>query len=134
MIFVTGLAINTGFALAALAALVTFCVHTFVGGRFAAAPLLVAPDLAPATRWLNYMTWHMVTALLAVMTIALGWSAFQQAGAVPVVVLLLVLSGLLSGVTIAVTLKAGIRPWRFPSSYLFLIILACALWGLGNPS
>lgn len=127
-------AINPGFALAALFALATFCVHTFLGGRFAAEPLLADKGLPVASRWLNYMTWHMVTALLVVMVAALGWAALGGQGAVQVVLLLIVLSGALSAVTVLVTLKAGIRPWRFPSSYLFLIILACGLWGLGAQS
>jgi len=126
--------LNPGFALAALAAFATFCVHTFIGGRFAARPLLADTSLSAAAKWLNYMTWHMVTALLALMVGALGWASTGAEGADQVVVLLTALSALLSATTVFVTTKAGIAPWRFPSSYLFLIILACGLWGLGAQS
>ena len=126
-------AINTGFALAALVALVTFAVHTFVGGRFAARPLLADVGLPVPSRWLNYLTWHMVTALLPIMAGGFAWAAIQP-DAWPAALILMVVSVAFSGVTVFVTLKAGIRPWRFPSSYLFLIILACGLFGLANPN
>lgn len=125
--------VNLGFMLAALASAATFGVHTFVGGRFAARPLLAAENLPRPTRWLNYMTWHMVTALLVVMSTGFIWAAVAPT-AVEAAIVLVTLAGLLSATTVAVTMKAGIQPWRFPSSYLFLIILACGLWGLAAQS
>ena len=58
-----------GFLIAASgAALVTFYVHTFIGGRFAAPPLLAAEGLPKATIWLNYFTWHIATFLLLILS------------------------------------------------------------------
>jgi hypothetical protein len=34
-----------------------------------------------------------------------------------------------SPLCIWVALKGGIAPWRFPASWLFLLILAAGLWG-----
>ncbi len=120
--------LNPGFATAALLSVITFAVHTFVGGRYAARPLLAAHDLARASRWLNYMTWHMVTALLLVMALGFLWAALSPA-AVEVGVLLSLLAAILSPLSVWVAIKGGIAPWRFPSSWLFLLILGAGLWG-----
>ncbi len=120
---------NTGFALATAVSLVTLGVHTFVGGRFAARPLLEAPDFPKASRWLNYFTWHMATALLLIMAAGFAWAAVQPkawaAGAI-----LTVMAATFSPLCVWVALKGGIAPWRFPASWLFLLIVAAGLWGL----
>ena len=66
---------NIGFVAAAVLSLITFGVHTFVGGKYAARPLLEATDFHRASRWLNYFTWHMATVLLLVMAAGFGWAA-----------------------------------------------------------
>jgi hypothetical protein len=121
--------LNAGLALAAVLAAITFCVHTFVGGPHATQPLLAARDLTPASRWLNYMCWHMVTVVLAVMAAAFaataaGWLSQDVAA------LLAAVAASFSILSIAVTLKAGIRPWRFPSSYLLASVAAAGVLGL----
>lgn len=120
--------LNPGFAAAAVLSLITFGVHTFVGGRFAARPLLAAPDFPPASRWLNYLTWHMVTALLLVMAAGYGWAALRP-DAFDIAMLLSILAAILSPLTVWVALKGGIRPWRFPSSWLFALIALVAVLG-----
>jgi hypothetical protein len=120
--------INPGFALAAVLCLITFGVHTFVGGKYAARPLLAAHDFDKASRWLNYMTWHMVTAVLLVMTAGYGWAA-MRASAIEVTAPLTVLAAILSPLSVWVALKGGIAPWRFPSSWLFALIVLAAFWG-----
>lgn len=122
---------NAGFAVAALLCLITFGVHTFVGGRYAARPLLAAPDLDKASRWLNYFTWHMATAALLVMAVGFAWAAFVPK-AVEAALLCMVLAAVFSPLCVWVTLKGGIKPWRFPASWLFLLILGAGLWGMGN--
>ena len=123
--------LNPGFALAALLCLLTFAVHTFVGGKYAARPLLAAHDFDRASRWLNYMTWHMVTVLLLVMTAGYAWAAFVPQ-AREVGVLLTGLAAILSPLSVWVAMKGGIKPWRFPSSWLFALIVAAGLFGLGH--
>lgn len=122
---------NTGFAVAALLCLITFGVHTFVGGRYAAQPLLAAHEFDKASRWLNYFTWHMATVVLLVMAAGFAWAAFVPT-ARDVAGLLVVLAALFSPLCIWVALKGGIQPWRFPASWLFLLILGAGLWGVGN--
>jgi hypothetical protein len=127
-----GTAVNPGFATAAVLSLITFAVHTFVGGRFAARPLLDAHDFDKASRWLNYMTWHMVTVLLAVMPIGYGVAAVLP-DSLDVAILLTAIAAVLSPLSVWVALKGGIAPWRFPSSWLFALIVLAALWGCFGP-
>lgn len=119
---------NLGFATASVLSLITFGVHTFVGGKFAARPLLEAHDFDKASRWLNYFTWHMVTVLLLFMTGGF-WVAALSPDAFDVAVLLTLMAAVFSPLCIWVALKGGIAPWRFPASWLFLLILAAGLWG-----
>lgn len=120
--------VNPGFATAALLSLITFGVHTFIGGRFAARPLLEAHDFNKASRWLNYFTWHMVTVMLLIMAAGFGWAATSP-DHFDVAVLLMLMAATFSPLCIWVALKGGIAPWRFPASWLFLLILAAGLWG-----
>jgi len=122
---------NLGFATAAALSLATFAVHTFVGGRFAARPLLKAQDFHRASRWLNYFTWHMATALLLFMTGGFAWAAVTPE-AWPVAVLLTLMAATFSPLCVWVAMKGGIAPWRFPASWLFLMILVAGLWGLSS--
>ncbi len=41
--------------------LVTFGVHTFIGGPKVAVPLLKDTNLPIASKWLNYYCWHITT-------------------------------------------------------------------------
>ena len=119
---------NPGFATAALLSLITFGVHTFIGGRFAARPLLEAHDFHKASRWLNYFTWHMATVMLLFMAAGFGWAATSP-DHFDVAVLLMLMAATFSPLCVWVALKGGIAPWRFPASWLFLLILAAGLWG-----
>ena len=117
--------------LASLLAFVSFCVHTFVGGRYAARPLLADTNLPRATIWLNYFTWHIVTVHLAVYTAVLAAGA---AGLVhrDAILLVAILAACVSVTSVAVTLKAGISPVRFPASYLLGLTAALSVWGAGT--
>ena len=119
---------NLGFATAAVLSLITFGVHTFIGGRFAAQPLLEAHDFHKASRWLNYFTWHMVTVMLLIMAAGF-WFAAVEPGGFDVAVLLMIMAAAFSPLCIWVALKGGIAPWRFPASWLFLLIVAAGSWG-----
>lgn len=121
--------LNPGFAVASVLSLATFCVHTFVGGRFAARPLLDAHDFHKASRWLNYFTWHMATVMLLVMTGGFAWAAVH-ADALDVALLLALMAALFSPLCAWVALKGGIAPWRFPASWLFFLIVLAAVWGV----
>lgn len=120
---------NLGFVAAAVLSLITFGVHTFVGGKYAARPLLEATDFHKASRWLNYFTWHMATVLLLVMAAGYAWAAAAPA-AWPAALILTIMAALFSPLCVWVTVKGGIKPWRFPASWLFALIVASALLGL----
>jgi hypothetical protein len=120
--------VNPGFAAAAVLSLITFGVHTFVGGKFAARPLLEAQDFHKASRWLNYFTWHMATVILLFMAGGFAAAAVYPA-ALAAAVLLMLMAATFSPLCIWVTLKGGISPWRFPASWLFALIVVAGLWG-----
>jgi hypothetical protein len=124
-----GTAVNPGFATAAVLSLITFAVHTFVGGRFAARPLLDAHDFHKASRWLNYFTWHMVTVLLLVMPAGYAWAAVHP-DAMDVAILLTLMAAAFSPLCVWVAVKGGISPERFPASWLFALIVVAGLWGV----
>lgn len=119
---------NSVLFLAAVSAFVSFCVHTFVGGRYAAKPLLVATALPRASVWLNYFTWHIVTVHLLVFTAVLACGAADIVHH-DAIVLVGILAACVSVTSVAVTLKAGIPPLRFPASYLLGVTAALSLWG-----
>ena len=123
-----GAELNLGFAVAALASLATFVVHTFIGGVYAARPLLADETLPGASRWLNYYTWHMATVTLLVMTGGFAWTAVRP-DAADVAALLMVLAAVFSPLCVWVATRGGVAPWRFPASWLFLIIFAAGLGG-----
>ena len=118
---------NPGFATAAVLSLITFAVHTFAGGKHVARPLL-ASGLPKASLWLNYYTWHMATVLLLFMAGGFGVAALHP-GAFAAAALLTIMAAAFSPLCMWVALKGGVRPWRFPASWLFLLILAAGLWG-----
>lgn len=124
-----GTAVNPGFATAAVLSLITFAVHTFVGGRFAARPLLDAHDFHKASRWLNYFTWHMATVMLLVMPAGYAWAAVHP-DAMDVAILLTLMAAAFSPLCVWVAVKGGISPERFPASWLFALIVVAGLWGV----
>ena len=119
---------NPGFATASVLSLITFGVHTFIGGKYVARPLLASRELPTASLWLNYFTWHMATVMLLIMAGGFGWAA-SAPEAFDVAVLLMLMAAAFSPLCIWVAIKGGIAPWRFPASWLFLLILAAGLWG-----
>lgn len=59
---------------AALCAVTTF-IHCYFGGRHIAEPLLRASDIHDVPKYTNYFCWHLVSAMLAVMTLSFVWAA-----------------------------------------------------------
>jgi hypothetical protein len=122
---------NAGFAAASGLTLITFAVHTFVGGIYVVRPLLAIEGLTRASRWLNYYCWHMTTLTLIVMAAMFAFAGFDPSargfGA-----LFTAMAAAFSVLCIAVAIKGGVRPWRFPATGLFAAIAAAGLWGLSG--
>ena len=58
------------FLMAAAGLSVFLClIHTFLGGRSVAVPLLEATDLHPVPKYLSYYCWHIATIVMAAIAI-----------------------------------------------------------------
>ena len=114
---------------AALSSAITFAVHTFIGGRFVARPLLADRSLPKPARWLAYYCWHITTVLLATMAASYGWAAWNG-GQQDLAIATTGLAALLSALSIAVALKGRINPLRFPSTSLFALTACLGAAGL----
>lgn len=119
---------NPWLVAAALAAFATFLIHTVVGGREIARPLLAARDLARIPRLTTYYCWHMVTVLLLAMALALAWAA--RYANPPLVVLVLLLAVAFTALSLGLVVAYRVSPWHLPQWALFLLVAALSAIGL----
>ncbi len=114
---------------ATIMSIITFAVHTFVGGPVVAKPLLANTNLPKGSKWLNYYTWHVTT----IFNLSLG-GAYAYVALNPnrpeLVIYLTVVTAALSILSAAVALKGNINPFRFPSTSLFASVSLLGLIGL----
>ena len=103
---------------AAIMSIVTFAVHTFVGGPRVATPLLADTKLPKASKWLNYYCWHITTIYTFVMGCAYAYVAFNTEK-IELVVFLSILNVSFAILSVVVAIKGNINPFRFPSTSLF---------------
>ena len=114
---------------AAVMSVITFAVHTFIGGPVVAKPLLENTNLPKASKWLNYYCWHITTIYTLFMGAAYAYVALHP-DRPELVVFLTVLNAALSLLSAAVARKGGINPFRFPSTSLFAVVSILGFWGL----
>jgi len=114
---------------ATVMSMITFAVHTFIGGPVVAGPLLKNTNLPKASKWLNYYTWHVTTILTFTMGGAYAYVALNPDHP-ELVVFLTVLTAALSLLSAAVALKGNINPFRFPSTSLFATVSLLGLVGI----
>lgn len=69
--------INWFFFTAGAISAINWSVHTFVGGREIARPLIAASDLAPIPKFTQYFCWHLVTIALAAISLGFLYAAVQ---------------------------------------------------------
>jgi hypothetical protein len=119
---------NLWLAAAAAVAFATFLIHTVIGGREIARPLLAARDLSRIPRLTAYYCWHMVTILLFGMSAALGWAALHAN--TPLVVLITALALGFTALSLALVVTYRVRPWYLPQWSLFAVIAVLAGLGL----
>lgn len=108
---------------AALVAIVTFLVHTFVGGRVVVRPLLASTSLPIASKMLNYYCWHITTLFIAFAAVAFGWIAYDGMN-VEFCVFLSASTAAFSLLSAGVAVKGGFNPLQFPSTSLFAVTSA----------
>lgn len=108
---------------------VTFSVHTFIGGPRVAVPLLANSSLPKASKWLNYYCWHITTIYTLFMGAAYAYVALYP-DRPELVVFLTILNTSLSLLSAAVALKGGINPFRLPSTSLFASVALLGFFGL----
>ena len=114
---------------AAVISIITFVVHTFIGGPRVAQPLLANADLPKASKWLNYYCWHVTT----IFTFSMG-GAYAYVARHPdrpeLVIFLTIVTAALSLLSTAVAVKGNVHPLRFPSTSLFATVSMLGLAGL----
>ncbi len=103
--------------------LITFYVHTFMGGPVVAKPLLECKEISKASKWLNYYCWHNTTILIFLVGLGFAYTAYFGKG-IELVIFSTVLTGCLSILSMFVAIKGKINPFRFPSTSLFAGISA----------
>ena len=70
---------NVYLATAAGFSLFTALLHTFLGGREIARPLLDASDINDVAKYTNYYCWHLVTIALFAMAVSFAWTSMNPA-------------------------------------------------------
>jgi hypothetical protein len=114
---------------AAVMSVVTFSIHTFVGGPRVAVPLLANSGLPKASKWLNYYCWHVTTIYTLFMGAAYAYVALHP-DRPELVVFLTFFNTALSLLSVVVARMGGINPFRFPSTSLFASVALLGLLGL----
>lgn len=109
--------------------IITFTVHTFIGGPRVADPLLENTDLPIASKWLNYYTWHITTIFTLLMGAGYAYVALNPERP-ELAVFLTIVTASFSLLSAAVALKGSINPFRFPSTSLFAVVSLSGLISL----
>jgi len=116
------------FLAAAFMSIITFYVHTFIGGPVVVTPLLASKDISKASKWLNYYCWHNTTIVILAISVAFFFAAFNIDRS-ELAVFSVGLSGSMSLLSAVIAFKGKINPFRFPSTSLFASV--CLLGSIG---
>ena len=108
---------------------VTFVVHTFIGGPKVAVPLLTDTNLPIASKWLNYYCWHITTIYTFAMGGAYAYVAINTEKT-ELIVFLSILNVSFAILSAVVALKGHINPFRFPSTSLFASVAILGILSL----
>jgi hypothetical protein len=114
-------------AAAVLSALVCL-LHTFAGGRAIAGPLLKANDLHPVPKYVAYYCWHIVTIVLATISVLFAVGAMRaQSLDLAWVATALTASFCLLGLVVPPMKKQRYKD--MPQGWLFLPIFVLGVFG-----
>jgi len=119
---------NIALAIAALFSLLTWGIHTFVGGPSTVKPLL-ASKMDPVAKYTNYYCWHMVTLVLLAMAGGFGYAAVAPGGR-DVAVLFTLLSASFAVWSLALVVRSKRRAIELPQWMLFIAITVPAVVGI----
>jgi hypothetical protein len=120
--------VNIAFAIAAFLSLLTWGVHTFIGGPQIAGPLLKS-KLRHVPKYTNYYCWHLVTIVLLAMTAGFGYATFVPSG-LDVAILFTVLSASFAIWSFVLILYSKSKLFELPQWIFFVLITGVALVGL----
>jgi len=119
---------NPGFTVAAILSLFTWAIHTFLGGRVIARPLLQSA-MKPIPKLTNYYCWHLVTLTLLAMTGGFAYAAVFPSASDLGFFLTLIAAAFCIWSLILVIWKQR-RPLELPQWILFLSVTGAATWGV----
>lgn len=119
---------NVFFAAAAFLSAAVFLIHTFLGGRTIAVPLLNAQDLHLVPKLTSYYCWHIVTITLAIVSGMFVYAAYSQSGTdLGWAATLLTLGYCLLGLWVPVAKSQTYK--NMPQGWLFLPIVIMGVLG-----
>ncbi len=113
---------------AAAVSALAFYIHTFIGGKQIARPLLDNTTLPPASKWLNYYCWHIATMILALLAMTYAILPLIK-NIQPLIIFLAIMTTSAGILSAAIEWKAGAKPLSFPSTSLFIVIATCSWIG-----
>lgn len=114
---------------AAIASLMTFLAHLFLGGRDVAKPLLNAPDIEEVTKLTTYYCWHIVTILLFAMTGAYFYVSLIQFD-LPLTIAITSLAGACALLNIGLIAIRQLKPLDYPQWVFFIPITLLGVLGM----
>jgi hypothetical protein len=114
---------------AAVVSLITFFVHTFVGGYQVAKPLLNTPNIQEQVKLTTYYCWHISTILLLVMTGAYAYVAAFQFD-IPLTVAVTSIAGACGLLSIGLIVVLKLKSLDYPQWMFFIPITLLAVLGL----
>jgi glucan phosphoethanolaminetransferase (alkaline phosphatase superfamily) len=115
-----------------LLAFAGFLIHTIMGGRQMVPALFKTSELKRVQQLTWYYCWHIVSWMLLVLVIALGYLAFIEPGnrALAVVCLALILGGSVWSILLVVRSRSS--PWDLLQWLLFGLISLPLIWHLAS--
>ncbi|MEM7076554.1 MAG: hypothetical protein AAF484_15795 [Pseudomonadota bacterium] len=116
------------FAAAGALAAIWLAVHTVVGGREIARPLIEAVDLPAVVRHTHYLCWHFTTVTIACMAGLFGIATVTGIAAYAMAATLLAAG--FFGVGVGLVVALGEAHARLPQGWLFLPVAGLGLAGL----
>ena len=119
---------NTYLLVASVLTFLTWCVHTFMGTRDIAGPLLRS-EMDPVPKYTNFYCWHGITVVLAAMSGGYLYAALVPAGR-DLAVFVTAIGVALSLLGLLLVFRLNQKTIDMPQWVLFAIISAVAIPGL----